>query len=809
MNSKTDKRAFLAGALLALLTVLTLASCSMTDSDPQAHEHRYSDVFSYDESGHWKSAVCGCDNETEDYGKHSFSVTKTVSATFDFGGYTEYTCSICGYSKQDDVTSRQEHSYSSQWTYSSQSHWQECTDKGYEELVRGLGNHVLTEKVIKIPTQTESGLSSFTCNVCGYSYESVVPKTALVISAPSVPSGVYYIGQSLSSIPLVGGEGSVAGSFAWTDPTALLTGSGNYEVTFTPDSDENSPVKLSVSVNAVQLTVSIDCGENGGSDKNGVINVSYGQALDISFIPHVGYAVSSVFVNGAAADADTNFTLEDIRENKNIRVEFKSIENNVEIDCLLGSPDCYTVSNSVLTISGITADTVYSISGEMYGNIVIDVGSTYSFELEMNGFTIYSNVAAPISVLSGDKVTVSAKKGYVNRIYDTRRCESTEYPAAIYSLTDLDVEGKGELILSSDKNGGVYSKKDLNVKNLTLSVKCRDNALRGNDSVTVTHGSITLIATDGDAIKTTNSNISSKGKQRGDVRITDSAVKIYAADDGIDAEHDVIIDGDTTTVNIFTGAFSEYSSTVASTRTDTLYVKLESRDYSCSVKYADGTGNVVWSSSDTVTERTVDGKTCFFYSFPAKADCKKISVYLYKASQQIGQDKEFHACVADIEMHPNADVIELKYVGDSLSHRFASYALTDGESGDVVSISERSSNGIKAGNSISVVNGTINISSFGDAMHASNGKLLENGKSPTGNIIISGGNTAIKTYYTAIRAFGALRITGGKVNIAECYTGLHGGSVEVTGGNTLISSICKKTFSDLPGGTSIADGTVK
>lgn len=160
-------------------------------------------------------------------------------------------------------------------------------------------------------------------------------------------------------------------------------------------------------------------------------------------------------------------------------------------------------------------------------------------------------------------------------------------------------------------------------------------------------------------------------------------------------------------------------------------------------------------------------------------------------------------------MHPNADVIELKYVGDSLSHRFASYALTYGESGDVVSISERSSNGIKAGNSLSVVNGTINISSFGDAMHASNGKLLENGKAPTGNIIISGGNTAIKTYYTAIRAFGALRITGGQVSITECYTGLHGGSVEVTGGNTLISSICKKTFSDMPGGTSIADGTVK
>ena len=111
-------------------------------------------------------------------------------------------------------------------------------------------------------------------------------------------------------------------------------------------------------------------------------------------------------------------------------------------------------------------------------------------------------------------MTISAKSGTANSIYDLREAvseeEETQSPGAIYSAVDLDIEGKGALLIKSENNNGIHCKDDLDVKNLTLSVTCVDNALKGNDSVTVTGGTITLIATGGDGIKTSATDISDK-----------------------------------------------------------------------------------------------------------------------------------------------------------------------------------------------------------------------------------------------------------------------------------------------------------
>lgn len=56
-----------------------------------------------------------------------------------------------------------------------------------------------------------------------------------------------------------------------------------------------------------------------------------------------------------------------------------------------GTDLSYTVEGNTLTFSGIEEDSVYSLTGEFYGNIVIDVGEDYEFELEMNGFSITSS----------------------------------------------------------------------------------------------------------------------------------------------------------------------------------------------------------------------------------------------------------------------------------------------------------------------------------------------------------------------------------------------------------------------------------
>ncbi|MGN0806123.1 MAG: carbohydrate-binding domain-containing protein, partial [Candidatus Coproplasma sp.] len=202
----------------------------------------------------------------------------------------------------------------------------------------------------------------------------------------------------------------------------------------------------------------------------------------------------------------------------------------VTIEYVSGTQNCYTVSGNTITFGAVTEDSVYAISGEFYGNIVIDGGDDYKFELEMQGLSLTSYLQCPIAIESGDQVTLSAKKGTQSYIYDLRgEVSEEEYSGSVFADCDLAVQGKGELYVKSVNNNGIHSKDDLSLKNLTLQVECVDNALKGNDEVSIESGDFTLIASKGDGIKTSNSDLSKKGNQKGSVIITGGTLLIYAA----------------------------------------------------------------------------------------------------------------------------------------------------------------------------------------------------------------------------------------------------------------------------------------
>lgn len=239
---------------------------------------------------------------------------------------------------------------------------------------------------------------------------------------------------------------------------------------------------------------------------------------------------------------------------------FDGTAHNVKIMCESGTPGCYKVEGNTIVFTPVSAESVYSISGELSGNIVINTGDLYKFELELSGLSLVSDSTNPITVFSGDEVSIQAKKGTTNYIYDLRptipETDTLSVSDAIYSEVDLEISGKGKLFVVSNNNG-IHSKKDLQVKNLDLTVSCLDNALKGNDSVELEAATATLIASAGDAVKTSNSDISSKGNQRGTVSVISGSYKLYSACDGIDAAYDVTVsDG---SIGIFTDSFSAYT----------------------------------------------------------------------------------------------------------------------------------------------------------------------------------------------------------------------------------------------------------
>ena len=230
----------------------------------------------------------------------------------------------------------------------------------------------------------------------------------------------------------------------------------------------------------------------------------------------------------------------------------------------------FSTSGNICTI---TSGGTYSVSGLLEGQIVVNAGSSAEVILELNGVAITYGSDSPIKILSADSVDISARSGTINTIDDIRSArktdDSTQGQGAVYAKCDLKIKGSGTLIVNAGYYNGIHTTKDLTIQKLTLTVTARNTALKGNNSVTVTSGTVTAISTNGDGIKTENTDVSKKGVTRGDITISGGTVTVYSAGDGIQAAHDFWMtggtDGNPATITIYTGSYSSYTASDAST----------------------------------------------------------------------------------------------------------------------------------------------------------------------------------------------------------------------------------------------------
>lgn len=116
-------------------------------------------------------------------GHNTLEKGKTVEPTCEQGGYTEYTCGICGATVQKDQTPALGHQYEAVVTQPT------CTESGYttytcevcghsyvSDMTKALGHDY--KQVVTKPTCTEVGYTTYTCNNCSHSYTGDV-KNAL------------------------------------------------------------------------------------------------------------------------------------------------------------------------------------------------------------------------------------------------------------------------------------------------------------------------------------------------------------------------------------------------------------------------------------------------------------------------------------------------------------------------------------------------------------------------------------------------------------------------------------------------------
>ena len=482
---------------------------------------------------------------------------------------------------------------------------------------------------------------------------------------------------------------------------------------------------------------------------------------------------------------------------------FEGESADITVTCVSGTEQAYKLEGTTLTFTAIGEETVYAISGTLRGSIVIDVGDGYKFDLELQGLSLVCDTANPITVISGDEVAIQAKKDTENYIYDMRPAidptDEALLSGAIHSDVDLEIGGKGALTVVSESNNGIHSKDDLQVRNLTLLVACVDNSLKGNDGVEIEGGRTTLIASGGDCIKTSNSDISEKGNQRGSIRIAGGTHTLYAACDGMDAAYNVSIDDGATVLNIYTDQYSNYSKEVTANSSDTNYIRFTSSQYYYSVKYYNSDSDYVWVNAEYHSTVSGNRANYYYYSYPRMPDYEKQQFFIYERESQRGQEEEYLVKSDYLTPNSGSDTFALTQSFNGLSYQWTSYTTKIQEGGfggfgggpgggpggfgeGNADKGDHSTKGIKAANEILINAGTVSIKSYDDALHAGNDTTLENGASPLGNVTIGGGNITVYSNDDGLHADGSLSITAGTISVTNAYEGLEGATVSIAGG---------------------------
>lgn len=416
--------------------------------------------------------------------------------------------------------------------------------------------------------------------------------------------------------------------------------------------------------------------------------------------------------------------------------------------------DGVTQSGSVYTITKAGEYTVTGLLSE--GQLIVDAGDEDEVTIVLNGTSITCSSGSPIYVKNASKVEIKSEENSFNEVIDNRT-EATEDSsddagnAAIYATCDLKLVGKGALVVTGNYNNGIQSKDDLSIKNVIVKVTAVNNAVKGNNAVDIESGNIIAISAKGDGIKTSNSNISNKGNQKGIVTITGGNIDVYAACDGIDAAYVVDISGDGN-LNIYTDTYSEYSEEVTSSDSSS------------------GTS----TSRNSSANKTASANTV---SYVAASDTIANAPGGSGGGNMGGMDGQNGGNAPDMNGGSGGNKAGGNRPG--MPGDFNKSGNSSGQS--------YSTKGIKAESEINISGFTINISSTDDGIHAnSDSGVLETGEDGKGTIVINGGSITISSGDDGIHADKQLDVNDGYINVVTSYEGLEAITINLNGGKIYV-----------------------
>ena len=463
-----------------------------------------------------------------------------------------------------------------------------------------------------------------------------------------------------------------------------------------------------------------------------------------------------------------------------------------------------TQNDSVYTI---TQAGEYTVTGPLSeGQIVVNADDNAEITIVLNGTSITCSNGSPIYIKNADNVKIKSEENTYNCIVDARaeaddnsdNSSSENGNAAIYAACDLKLVGKGALSVTGNYNNGIKSKDDISIKNVTIKVNAVNNAIKGNDEVAIESGEIIAISRKGDGIKTSNSSLSTKGKQKGNVIISGGNIDIYAACDGIDAAYGVDVSGDGN-LNIYTDTYSDYSEAVAA---DNSGSSISTPGSSASSPGSSASNPGSSNQNQGSSSKSSSNATMMTYTTTANTDNQNNGsvgtppdMNNTQNNGNMGNPPDMNNTQNNGNMGNTPDMNNSSsnsgnnpdMKGNFGGRNRAANGMPGNNSSGNSSKKSYSTKGIKDESEINISGAAINISSTDDGIHAnSDSGVLETGEDGKGIISISGGTITISTGDDGIHADKELNITDGYINVLTSYEGLEAITINISGGQSFV-----------------------
>lgn len=187
----------------------------------------------------------------------------------------------------------------------------------------------------------------------------------------------------------------------------------------------------------------------------------------------------------------------------------------------------------------ITQEGTYIFEGNLTnGQIYVNVSDQEKVQLVLNNVDIFCNTSAPIYIANADKTVITLPEGTVNSVSDSFAPMDDTVKGCIYSKDDLTFNGTGTLNVTGNYNNAISCKNDLTIVDGTYHLTAANNALKGNDSISILSCTMTIESMD-DGCKVDNDVDADKGY----LFIAGGSFDITANDDCFQCPRAFIIQG--------------------------------------------------------------------------------------------------------------------------------------------------------------------------------------------------------------------------------------------------------------------------